>query len=226
VKIFRFMNVFFKGELEKSEGNIPLSKACQISIDASSIGEASEAIWALVANVSNHFEWGSSTNNHLQLAISTVRTGLTKITLQAQDLAFELLANKVNDLLESSLMFIQFEPETLPKTPHEMIDQLIDFLTVTLMWLTHLPSAAREAAHFTCCSRVSGSILSYILSPRVERINVFCIIGLDLDAKKLEQFADSCGIAHLKQCFAELKELVRATLHPDLHQMADNINLR
>lgn len=42
----------------------------------------------------------------------------------------------------------------------------------------------------------------------------------------LELFADSCGIAHLRQCFAELKELVRASLHPDLQQMADNANLR
>ena len=41
-----------------------------------------------------------------------------------------------------------------------------------------------------------------------------------------ELFADSCGIAHLRQCFAELKELVRASLHPDLQQMADNANLR
>ena len=123
-----------------------------------------------------------------------------------------------------------------------------------------------------------SSVFQHILSPRVERINVLCIISLDRDAKKLgetvntagicapstplwhqeldselpeqnrafskcillsskytklsssyyfsEQFADSCGIAHLRQCFAELKELVRACLHPDLQQMADNVNLR
>ena len=41
-----------------------------------------------------------------------------------------------------------------------------------------------------------------------------------------EQFADSCGIAHLRQCFAELKELIRASLHPDLQQMAENANMR
>jgi hypothetical protein len=69
-------------------------------------------------------------------------------------------------------MFIQFEPETLPKTPHEMIDQLIDFLTVTLMWLTHLPTAAREAAHFTCCSRVSSCVCLLCI-----RINTYCDIS-------------------------------------------------
>ena len=42
----------------------------------------------------------------------------------------------------------------------------------------------------------------------------------------IELFADSCGIAHLRQCFAEVKEIVRASLHPDLQQMADNVNLR
>eukprot|EP00596_Hydrurales_sp_CCMP1899_P008498 CAMPEP_0119053484 /NCGR_PEP_ID=MMETSP1177-20130426/74460_1 /TAXON_ID=2985 /ORGANISM="Ochromonas sp, Strain CCMP1899" /LENGTH=677 /DNA_ID=CAMNT_0007033453 /DNA_START=772 /DNA_END=2802 /DNA_ORIENTATION=- len=134
VKIFRFITVHFKGELEKGEGNIPLSKACQISIDASSIGLASESIWSLMTSILNHFEWGSSISSHIQSASAKIRTGFTKVTGQAQDQAFELLSNKVDDLLESSLMFIHFEPDTLPKAPHLMIDQLIDFLTVTLMW--------------------------------------------------------------------------------------------
>ena len=42
----------------------------------------------------------------------------------------------------------------------------------------------------------------------------------------IEKFADSLHIPHLRQCFSELKELIRALLHPDLLQMAENPNLR
>ena len=96
---------------------------------------------------------------------------------------FELLSDKVTDLLDSSLIFIevsssalvyltssdeiqaliydlifsplpthfittgtnlQYEPEVITKEAHDMVGQLVDFLTSTFMWLSHLPSAARE----------------------------------------------------------------------------------
>lgn len=74
-------------------------------------------------------------------------------------MVFELLSNKIDDLLES-LVFINFIPTTSgpgsnASTTHESIDEIIDFLKITFMWLTHLPHSARDAAHFTSCSKVS-----------------------------------------------------------------------
>ena len=89
------------------------------------------------------------------------------------------------------------------------------------MWLTHLPQSVREAAHFTCCSRISSCLIDYLLSTKVQRINVISIAALDLDVAALEAFADSCGVAQLRQCFIELKELVKALLHPHLVDFAD-----
>ena len=40
-------------------------------------------------------------------ATAASRAGLMKISSQAQDLVFELLSDKVTDLLDSSLMFIE-----------------------------------------------------------------------------------------------------------------------
>ena len=44
--------------------------------------------------------------------------------------------------------------------------------------------------------------------------------------KRLQSFADSCGIKQLRQCFTELSELVKALLHPDLVSFGDNSHIR
>mmetsp|Transcript_32335 Transcript_32335/g.46644 ORF Transcript_32335/g.46644 Transcript_32335/m.46644 type:complete len:205 (+) Transcript_32335:229-843(+) len=148
------------------------------------------------------------------------------IVTQSQDLIFELLSIKVKDLL-SFLVFVQFEPDVMPTGPHESIDSLIDFLQITFMWLTHLPVAVREAVHFTCCSKVASCIMEHILSPsHVPSLNILCVVALELDLRRLIQFADSCSIPNLRQCFDELLALIKALLHPDLPQLADNIPLR
>lgn len=82
------------------------------------------------------------------------------------------------------------------------------------MCMTYLPQSTRDAAHFTCCTRVTNGIIQYILSPKVTHINVLCILNFDLDIKRLEKFADGTGVAQLSHCFLELKELVRSILHP------------
>ena len=46
-------------------------------------------------------------------ATAASRAGLMKISLQAQDLVFELLSDKVTDLLDSSLMFIEVSSSTI-----------------------------------------------------------------------------------------------------------------
>ena len=95
------------------------------------------------------------------------------------------------------------------------------------MGLTHLPKTAREAAHFTCCTRVNNGILEHILSSKVHAINALALVAFENDVKRLEQFADSFQeIEHLRQCFAGLKDLVKAALHPDLADMAENPTLR
>jgi hypothetical protein len=74
---------------------------------------------------------------------------------------------------------------------------------------------------------VNNSILEYILSPSVPVINALCLVAFEHDVRKLEQFADSCqDTEHLRQCFAGLKDLVKAVLHSELPEMAVNPQLK
>ena len=170
------------------------------------------------------FHWNESIDTHLPVVIQQIKGKLIQVSLQAQDMIFELLSIKIDDLL-SSLVFINFIPEKPPlkNEVHDTIDQIIGFLNITFMWLTHLPQSAREAAHFTCCSKVANSLLKYILSPsKVHVINTFGIAALALDLKKLENFADNCGIIQLRNCFSELSELINIILSPELPILIEN----
>lgn len=69
------------------------------------------------------------------------------------------------------------------------------------MWLTHLPQSVREAVHFTSLTKLSNGILNFILSNNVRQINVFCLIALDADCKRLISFSDSCGKKESTDCW-------------------------
>jgi hypothetical protein len=178
-----------------------------------------------VENGLKHFHWTENLEKHLLKGMEGSTTVLRQLILAGQDLIFELLSNKIDGLLES-LTFINFVPDTVPEGPHESVESIVDFLRITLLWLTHLPPSVRDAVHFTCCSRVAQGILSYIISPAVTKINMLCVLAFDYDIKALVHFADSCGVPHLRQCFEELTELIKCLLHPNLTHYADNPELR
>jgi hypothetical protein len=213
----------------KDANDTPLSKACQISVDTTVLILALDDIWELIENGLKQYRWTERTET-IEILLSTCMNDsidlLITIVNKSQDLIFEILTYKIDDLL-SSLVFIDFEPEKKPVEAHECIDQLVDYLQTTFMWLTYLPKTIREAVHFTCCTKISNSILSFLLSTKkCKKINFFCIAGVELDCKKLIQFADNTNVLHLKHCFEELHEVVKAVLHPDLLHFSENKSLR
>lgn len=207
-------------ELSRDGPDTPLSKACQISIDSTALAHAVVTLESVLAETMSLSQWSDAAETTLQVALDSARQKLNGVASKSHDFIFELLCTKVEDLM-SSLCFVDWEPSSLPVQAHEEIKQIIEFLRVTFMWLTHLPQSVREAAHFTCCSRISSVLIDYILSSKVPHLNVISIAALDMDVVSLEAFADSCGVSQLRQCFGQLKELVKALLHPHLVDFAD-----
>ena len=75
------------------------------------------------------------------------------------------------------------------------------------------------------CTRISTFIVSYIQSAKVPRLNMLSIVTLKHDLHRLTTFAESTGVPQLKQCFAELEDVVNALLHQDLLQFGENPKL-
>jgi hypothetical protein len=199
----------------------PLSKVCQISIDAATFAAVSDTVWEVIENALNHFRWSESIHSHLPDAISNSKLYLNRIAGHAQDFVFELLTYKVDDLL-TSLWLNNFELQSKPSSCHAEIEELVDFLSITFMGLTHLPASARETAHFTCCTRVADEILKHVLSPKVPRLNVYSFVVMDLDVQHLLRFVEACHVPHLKQCFVNIIELTQLILSPQFGALVDN----
>lgn len=208
-------------EIVVDGADTPLSKVCQISIDAATFAAVSDTVWEIIENGLNHFRWSESIHSHLPNAISNSKMYLNRIAGQAQDFVFELLTYKVDDLL-ASLWLNNFEIYSVPTHCHAEIEELVDFLSITFMGLTHLPASARETAHFTCCTRVAEEIMKYILSPKVARVTVYTFVAVNLDVQRLLRFVDECRVPHLKQCFSDLMDLVQLVLSSQFLFYVDN----
>mmetsp|Transcript_23035 Transcript_23035/g.33715 ORF Transcript_23035/g.33715 Transcript_23035/m.33715 type:complete len:877 (-) Transcript_23035:21-2651(-) len=215
----------FREELTRDGPETPLSKACQISIDAATLSYCCMEFRSTIANMLVQANWIESIDSHLDEVIVRCKTNLDKLSLQAQDLIFELLNTKVIDLL-GDLCFVNWVPSLLPAGPHECIEEIVDYLRVTFMWLTYLPQTVRDAAHFTCCSRINQDILTFLISPKVQHMNMLSIKALQLDFKHLDDFSSSCGVPQLRECFSEGRGLINALLHRDLHRFGENPVIR
>jgi hypothetical protein len=246
-------------ELLRDGNETILSKAVQIFIDSSAVSLSTDFIFntLLKKSILAMYPHDSVDTKAIEQCFVETLGSLRALTSKAQDLIFELLSIKIEDLLESSLIFIALEPETFVINPnylpanysggnanvnnlintinvnsfntfliHENIDSIIEFLQITFMCLTHLPQIIRETIYYISCTKLSHGIIQYLLSPKVARINVFGLVSLDADCKKLQQFAESCGIIHLRECFDELNQMISATLSLDFHQIGDNHALR
>lgn len=213
--------------LQRDGMETPLSKACQISIDAAAISQASDALWEMVQQGMRHFHWTEKLEAYITRSVDLGMMNLRQLVTQAQDMIFELMSDKIDGLLES-MQFINFLPQQqLPICAHDCVDQIVSYLQFTFMWLTHLPPSVRDAVHFTCCSHVAAGLLEYLISPqKVKACNVLCIKEFEYDVRRLMEFADCCGVRDLRQCFEELHETIGCLLSPQLPQMAENIALR
>lgn len=215
VMCFLAISHVLEHELEKDGSETPLSKSCQIFIDASSLSYCCVSFRDVVANVLMQANWFDTIDSDLDDIMLQCRKSLDHLSVEAQHLIFELLSAKISDLL-SSLQFVNWVPSVLPSGPHECISEIVDYLRATFMWITHLPKTIREAAHFTCCAKINQGILEFILSEKVSKLNMLSVRALQLDFQLLDEFAEGCGIPQLKDCLIQCRELVNGLMHRDL----------
>lgn len=208
-------------EMNKDGMETPLSKACQIYIDTSALSYCCIAFRDVVANVLIQAKWFETIDSDLDEIMLQCRKELDRLAIEAQHFIFELLTAKIVDLL-TSLQFINWVPSVLPSGPHDSVSEIVDYLRATFMWITYLPQTIREAAHFTCCSKINQGLLEFILSPKVQKINMLSVRALQLDVQLLDEFASGCGIPQLKDCFISCRELVNAMMNRELVKFADS----
>lgn len=109
---------------------------------------------------------------------------LDDISDRSRDLIFELVRSKADDLL-AGMEFVNWEPTSMRRQPHQYADDLINYLRVTFMNLATLPASIRQAVHFTCMTHICNAILEYATGPKVKRKNA------SIPARTCLQFAST-----------------------------------
>ncbi len=225
LKAYEAVAASLSRELNNSGVETPLGKAAQISTDAATLAFAATYSFELLKQSLHTLRWSQRLSEALASAERSVRGMLIKLSLEAQDLIYELLRSKTNQLMES-LVFIDVVPRNFSLSPHEVVMDAIQFLQAKMGVLGNLPKAARIIAYFTCCNNIAFATLHYILSERVKAVNIFFIAQLELDCRALAKYATATDIPSLNMCFAELHETAQAALHRDLPKFANDAAMR
>jgi hypothetical protein len=246
-------------ELLKDGLETILSKAVQIFLDSSALSVTTDYFFyhLFVDSLVIIFGKENIDFSFLTMIYQDILAMIRLLMSKSQDMIFELLSNKIEVLLESSLLFINLAPETfsinlsyLSNNPnssqvninnlihsininnynaflvHENVESIIEFLKITFMCLTHLPKTIRETVYYVSCYKLANGLIAFLLSNKVPHLNIFGILSIDADCKRMVQFAESCGIIHLKECFDELSQMIAALLSPDLFSFGDNVYVR
>ncbi len=216
-------------EVSRTGNEIPMNKACQISVDASSLAIASHNVWALLCRSLHTLNWYREGNTVVAATMAAAerkgRMLFMKVSMLAQTTLFEVLKQKTLELLES-MLFIEYLPTTLPRKAHESITDLVTFLEAKMDTLSALPRSSRDIAHFTACNALSEGLLAHLLSPQVKQMNLFTLATIDLDCRRLTQYALAADVPSLNQCFSATHETVQAAIHPDLLKLSADDKLR
>lgn len=139
---------------------------------------------------------------------------------------FELIQRKIDELL-GGMCFIEWEVASPQSRPRPYVEDVVSYLQVTFMCLTHLPKMAREGIHFASCAHINTAMLDLLCDARrVKCVNTNGLHNLSVDLAALEEFADSCGVLQLRECFAELRQTLGTLLHRDVHTLLLDAGLR
>lgn len=150
-------------------------------------------------------------------------SGLTaRAVLKAsQNAAYNGLIALANSKIDEFMLLLT----SINWTPEETPEHVNDYMNEVVIYLHTLVSTAqnvfpREALYKVVCgafSHISDSIMTVFLSDRVKRFNANAAAGIDIDLKKLEEFADdkfhSTGLSELRKettfrdCLVEIRQL-------------------
>lgn len=117
-----------------------------------------------------------------------------------------VMVHKINDLLSSLPLEIQWTPSTRALRAHDSILDLVQYLDVTWTCLEVLPASSKDHVHFSSCDHISQALTSTLSN--AEHINRNGLVRYEKSVKALVEFAQRCDVHDLASCFRPLERLL------------------
>lgn len=124
----QLLNNELEGAMENG-ANFPISKACQISVDAAALALMTFKLERLLVGAAARF--GSLTESASRGIPALVREGrrvLENTGIAAQHLVFELMQAKIDELLIGGIGFVEWEAKRVEAVPRPYVEDLVNYM--------------------------------------------------------------------------------------------------
>ncbi|KAF0685981.1 Aste57867_22184 [Aphanomyces stellatus] len=137
---------------------------------------------------------------------------------RAQDMVCEIMVKKIDDLI-SSFYFLDWATSEPTKQADPCMSDLINYLQASFTQLSTLPVPIKEAVHFASCIHINKALEQVLVGPSVKKLTMTGILNFKRNLDALVQYAGTCGVGQLKDCFMPMIQLVELMVSDDIEKL-------
>ncbi|OQR96777.1 exocyst complex component [Achlya hypogyna] len=137
---------------------------------------------------------------------------------KSQDMVCELMVKKIDDLI-GSFYFVNWTAADVAPQADPCMSDLINYLQASFTQLSTLPVPIREAVHFASCIHINKALEQVLVGSTIKRVTMTGLLNFKRSLDALMQFANTCNVTQLRECFLPLTQLVDLVVSPDLERV-------
>ncbi len=168
--------------------------------------------------------------DHADKVLEAACKSCDKQVANMYSVVYEICRNKIDMLIDFSLENFSWVCKSVRDTPNAYAESLVEYMRTTFQCLGPMDDGSRAGLHFSCCGHVAERLVKLLTDPvedpegkgkqggipPVAKIDPFGLRNLATDIQHFESFADSTGVAQLRDCFNEVKCLTTALLDKEM----------
>ncbi|CAK4116422.1 unnamed protein product [Aphanomyces euteiches] len=220
-------------ELIESHTDLQISQAVITGANSSYLSGACDVFGAILKDKVEEWEMTSLTSQGGKQTTSGSRSAPTIImakkrfestSTRAQDMVCEIMVKKIDDLI-ASFYFLDWASTEPIKQADPCMSDLINYLQASFTQLGTLPLPIKDAVHFASCIHINKALEQVLVGPTVKRLTMTGIVNFKRNLDTLVQYAGTCGVGQLRDCFLPITQLVELVVSDDIERL-DNTTFR
>ncbi|CAK4741292.1 unnamed protein product [Aphanomyces euteiches] len=220
-------------ELIESHTDLQISQAVITGANSSYLSGACDVFGAILKEKVEEWEMTSLTSQGGKQTTSGSRSAPTIImakkrfestSTRAQDMVCEIMVKKIDDLI-ASFYFLDWASTEPIKQADPCMSDLINYLQASFTQLGTLPLPIKDAVHFASCIHINKALEQVLVGPTVKRLTMTGIVNFKRNLDTLVQYAGTCGVGQLRDCFLPITQLVELVVSDDIERL-DNTTFR
>ncbi|EQC34859.1 hypothetical protein, variant [Saprolegnia diclina VS20] len=206
---------------------LQISQAVITGANASYLSSACDVLSALVTQHIDAWEQRTRFPPHTakvppKATAAVAKKKFENTSTKSQDMVCELMVKKIDDLI-GSFYFVNWTATDVNAQADPSMSDLIHYLQASFSQLATLPVPIREAVHFASCIHINKALEQVLVGPTIKRITMPALLHFKRSLDALMQFANTCNVTQLRECFLPLTQLVDLIVSNDIERVDASI---